>query len=102
MLSPQHRFEFLNNGRYRFYSKNAQGEWTQDFESTYTVEGSLLGFEYPMLGRTVREWWDLDGIDSENMFWSAYRINTEFNLQTMRLEQTQKFSKFRLKKVTDQ
>lgn len=105
VLNSTHRFEFLNNGKYRCYSKDGSEIWNfgdnYDFEMNYIVEGNMIGIEYTQSGRTVREWWDLDSIDGNDMSWSAYRLTSNFDLKTMTFEQVKSFPKFTLKKIVD-
>jgi hypothetical protein len=71
------RLEFFNDGTYQYWRKNDAGEWetvtTREFQN-YFVAGTLLATRWKNVDENeLREWWEIDSIDGDQMVWTALR-----------------------------
>ena len=71
------RIAYLADGTYRYYQKNAEGEWevkAGQEVSEYNVDGDWLATRWQETGGEMNyEWWDIDEIKDGQMKWSALR-----------------------------
>ena len=75
--SPDHRWEYKDDGSYTYYSKDADGNWIADATNSgneYYVDGDFLATRWTMNGKETRESWDIEKCDDSEMIWSALRI----------------------------
>ena len=75
--SANARLEFYNDGTYKYWCKNDAGEWeavtTREFQN-YFVDGTLLATRWKNVDENeLREWWEIDSIDGDQMVWTALR-----------------------------
>ena len=71
------RIAYLPDGTYRYYQKDANGEWAvreNQEVSEYNVDGDWLATRWQETGGEMNyEWWDIDDISDGQMKWSALR-----------------------------
>ena len=75
------RLEFFADGTYKYWRKNADGEWeavtNREFQN-YFVDGTLLATRWKNAGEDeLREWWEIASIASGQMQWTALRQNAD-------------------------
>jgi hypothetical protein len=75
------RLEFLSDGTYRYYRKDEGGQWqavtTREFQD-YFVDGTLLATRWKNQGEDeLREWWEIESLSGNEMFWTALRQNAD-------------------------
>jgi len=75
------RLEFLEDGTYRYYRKNGEGQWeavtTREFQN-YFVDGTLLATRWKNQGEEeLREWWEIESLIDNDMVWTALRQNAD-------------------------
>lgn len=78
--AAEHRWEFLEDGTYVYYTKNAAGMWEADplnTENLFYVAGDVLCFRWTKDGVQYREWWDIDECNDEKMVWTALREGSD-------------------------
>lgn len=76
----EHRWEFLEDGTYVYYTKNDAGTWEADplnTENLYYVAWDVLCFRWTKDGVQYREWWDIKECNDEKMVWTALRENSD-------------------------
>ena len=71
------RLEFFADDTYKYWRKNAAGEWetvtTREYED-YFVDGTLLATRWKNQGEAeLREWWEIASIANGQMVWTALR-----------------------------
>lgn len=71
------RLEFFADDTYKYWRKNAAGEWetvtTREYED-YFVDGTLLATRWKNQGEAeLREWWEIASIANDQMVWTALR-----------------------------
>ena len=73
------RLEFFANGNYKYWRKNAAGEWeavTNREYQNYFVDGKLLATRWKNYGENeLREWWEIASLANGQMQWTALRQN---------------------------
>lgn len=92
--AENHRWEYLDDGTYCYYSKNESGAWEADSsneENLFFVDGDLLCFRWVRDGVQYREWWEIDECDGERMVWKALREGND----GVRFETTLEMKKIR-------
>lgn len=73
-----HRWEYLNDGKYIYYSLDNNGQWRSDNGgiSDYFVDGKLLCTRWTNSedDKTVNnEWWEIESIEDGVMKWTSLR-----------------------------
>ena len=73
-----HRWEYLADGSYVYYSKNAEGRFVrvEAVLSQYFVDGALLCTRWKNVGEGEeehREWWEISSVENGVMKWTALR-----------------------------
>ena len=74
----EHRWEYLADGSYVYYSKNAEGQFVpvESVFNQYFVDGTLLCTRWKNVGEGEeehREWWEIASIENGVMKWTALR-----------------------------
>ena len=71
------RLEFLLDGSYNYYRKNAAGDWelvTDRVLNEYFVDGNFLATRWEEFAHPMEyEYWEIESLDSAQMKWSALR-----------------------------
>ena len=85
----EHRWQFLADGRYVYYAKDADGDWMpyNDEVSQYFVDGNLFCSRWGNGGVYNREWWEITIADG-TMNWTALRANADGSTFTATFEMT--------------
>ncbi len=88
-----HRWEFLEDGTFIYYSKDTDGKWVKsaDTATGYIVDGDWLYTGWTdEKGTEYSECWDISSCDSRSMTWTAQRedkdgkkFKTTFTLKKM-------------------
>lgn len=86
-----HRWEYLADGSYVYYSLDDDGEW-QPKESEYEqyfVDGTLLCTRWQNSGESeCREWWEIVSIENGVMKWKALRQREDGTTYTATFQMT--------------
>ncbi len=88
-----HRWEYLADGSYVYYSKNAEGRFVpvESVLSQYFVDGTLLCTRWKNVGEGEeehREWWEIAGIENGVMNWTALRQRPDGTTYTATFQMT--------------
>ena len=88
-----HRWEYLGDGSYVYYSKNTDGQFVPvaSVFSQYFVDGTLLCTRWKNVGdgeEEHREWWEIAGIENGVMNWTALRQRPDGTTYTASFQMT--------------
>jgi hypothetical protein len=88
-----HRWEYLADGSYVYYSKNAEGRFVpvEAVLSQYFVDGALLCTRWKNVGEGEeehREWWEISSIENGVMKWTALRQRPDGTAYTATFQMT--------------
>ena len=89
----KHRWEYLDNGTFRYYVQDEDGNWIPNpnqTKSEYFVDGPLLCTRWVIDGEENREWWEVESIKDDVMKWTALRAKGDGSTYT---------ASFKMKKV---
>ena len=89
----EHRWEYLADGSYVYYSKNAEGQFVpvESVFNQYFVDGTLLCTRWKNVGEGEeehREWWEIASIENGVMKWTALRQRPDGTTYTATFQMT--------------
>ena len=89
----EHRWEYLADGSYVYYSKNTDGQFVpvESVFNQYFVDGTLLCTRWKNVGEGEeehREWWEISGIENGVMSWTALRQRSDGTSYTATFQMT--------------
>jgi uncharacterized protein (TIGR02145 family) len=89
----EHRWEYLGDGSYVYYNKNANGQFVPvgTVLSQYFVDGTLLCTRWKNVGdgeEEHREWWEIESISDGVMNWTALRQRPDGTTYTATFQMT--------------
>ncbi len=88
-----HRWEYLNDGSYVYWSQEDNGQWTAGTSvfSQYFVDGTLLCTRWKNVGEDEvehREWWEISSISESEMNWVGFRQRENGGIDTVTFSMT--------------
>jgi hypothetical protein len=89
----EHCWEYLADGSYVYYSKNAEGQFVpvESVFNQYFVDGTLLCTRWKNVGEGEeehREWWEIASIENGVMKWTALRQRPDGTTYTATFQMT--------------